>query len=135
MLIQNTVSKSPTHDKPSTAHLDHDHCESKDVRLLAIFPPIQNLWCSPPQSVTTPRHVTRHRIRVLSDRSETRTHYARMTGIVYKDVCLAECECSSLTGSRTTTYSPKISVNHIAGMEVAEPLCDVAQLVMEVSMG
>ena len=39
--------------RSSTTHLDHDHRESKDVRLLAIFPPVQDLWRSPPQSVTT----------------------------------------------------------------------------------
>ena len=49
-----------------------------------------------------------------------------MTRVVYEDVCLAEYEYDGLTGFRTTTYSLEVSVNHIAGMEVAEAISDAA---------
>ena len=58
-----------------------------------------------------------------------------MTGVVDKDVRLAEHQYGCKTRSRITTYSLEVPMNDIAGVEVAEALGDVGKLTTEVSVG
>jgi hypothetical protein len=46
-------------------------------------------------------------------------------GVVHKDVRLEVCQCGGKIRSRTATYPLEVSVNDIAGVEVAEALSDV----------
>ena len=69
-------------------HLDHDHRESKNIRFLAMSPPIQDLWCSPSPGVTRVGLVAPDGIQVLSDRSEAKICETCVTGVIHKNVWL-----------------------------------------------
>jgi len=60
-------------------YLDHDHREREGVGLLAIIPPVQDLWGSPPQGVVTLKQVSPHAVQVLNDRGDTEVRNARTT--------------------------------------------------------
>ena len=48
-----------------------------------------------------------------------------MTGVIYKDVLLVGCLYNGEMRLGATTYSFEVPMNHIAGVEVAEALCNV----------
>jgi len=54
--------------------------------------------------------------------------------VVHKDVWLTRCQYGGETRLGTTTYSLEVPVNHIAGMEVAEPFSGVGYLVTGVGV-
>jgi hypothetical protein len=68
--------------------LDHDHCERENVRLLAIYSPVQDLRRSPPRGAAMLTRGGLDRIQVLSDRSASEIRDACMTGVVHEDVWL-----------------------------------------------
>jgi hypothetical protein len=113
------------HSRSSTTYLNHDHRESENVRFLAMYPLVQNLWRSPPRTVTMLTRGTPYRIWVLSDCGEAKIRETRMARVVHKDIHLAECQCGGETIFRTTTYSLEVPVNDIARVEVAEALSDI----------
>ena len=105
-------------------YLDHDHRERENIRFLGTWPFIQDLWRSPPRGVPMVMRSTSYGIQVLSDCSEAKIHNARVTGVVHKDVWLVGYQyCGEMR--LKTTYSLKVPMNHIAGVEVAEALSDV----------
>ena len=74
------------------AYLDHDHRERENIRFLAVCGlPVPDLRRSPAWAVTKVIRVAPYEIFVFDDRSVTKIPDARVTGVVYKDVRLAEC--------------------------------------------
>jgi len=73
-------------------------------------------------------------IQISSDSGNAKIRDACMTRVVHKDVRLAKCQHGSEMRSRTTTYPPEVPMNYIAGVEVAEALSDVRQLVTGLSI-
>ena len=71
-------------DSPTT-YLDHDHRKGEDVRFLARWLPVQDLWRGPPRGVAMPRGAL-HGIRVLGDLGLAKVRDARMPGVVDKNV-------------------------------------------------
>jgi len=69
-------------------YLDHDHRERENVRFLAIFPPLQDLWRSPSWGVAVTTRSARFRIQISSDRSEAKIRDACTTRVIHKDVGL-----------------------------------------------
>lgn len=100
-------------------YFDRDHRKSKYVRFLTVSPLLQDLRCSPSRGLAVLARVTPYGIQVSSDCSEAKICDARDAGVVHKDVRLLKCKYGGDTISRTTTYPLEVSVNHIAGMEVA----------------
>ena len=80
--------ESPTRDLSSVTYFDHDHCESENVRFLAISLPIEDLWCSPSRGTATPSREVVHGVQV-SKGGEAKTRDACMPGVVQKDISLA----------------------------------------------
>jgi len=116
-------------------HLDHDHREGENVCFLAIIPLPQDLWRGPSRGVAVVTRGGPHGVQVLSDRGEAEIRNSRMTRAVHKDIWLAGCQYSSEARSRSATYSLEIPMNHVAGVEVAQALSNVGQLVTGVSVG
>jgi hypothetical protein len=46
------VGQGLAHKRSSATYLNHDHRESENIRFLAMCPLVQDLWRSPPRSVT-----------------------------------------------------------------------------------
>jgi len=114
-------------------YLDHDHGKRENVRFHTTFPPKQDLRRGPPRGLTTLMRDGPYGIQVLSYGGEAKIRDACMTRVVHKDVRLVEYQHGGTMGFRTATYSLEVPVNHIAGVEVAQALSDVEQLVTEVS--
>ena len=79
-----------------------------------------------------------HRIGVLRDDGNAEVRNTRMWDVVdnlHKYVHLVGREYYGETTFGGTTYALEISVNHIAGVQVAETLCDLRQLFTGVRMG
>ena len=110
----------------SATDLDNDHREREDVRFLAKCPPIgQDLRCNPSRTVTVFVWNAPYRIQVLSDHSDTTICDHRVAGGVHKDVQLVRCQYAVVKLSRMITYSLKIPVNNVAGVEVIQAFCDI----------
>jgi len=120
-----TVSQNSTGSASSMTCLDHDHRKSKNVSFLAVHSLHQDFWGTPSQAVAMMSCGALDGIQVFGDRGEAEIRDACMTGVVHKDIWLAECQCCSKRGSRTTAYSLDIPVNYIASMKVSETLSDV----------
>ena len=88
-------------------------------------PLVQNLWRSPPRSVTMLIRDTLYGVQISSDPSEAKVRKTRMTAVVHKDVWLDVCQCDGRTRFKTITYPLEVPVNDIAGVEIAEALSDV----------
>ena len=117
-------------------YLDHDHSERENVCFFAVWSFVQYLRCSPPRGETALTLETPHGIQILSDRSETKVRDACVAGVIHEDVWLdTDGQCGGETEIRMTTYSLKISVDHITRVKIAETLGNVGQLVMRVSVG
>ena len=104
-----TVSRSSTRRVLSVAYLDHDHRERENIRFLAIFPLVKNLWRGPSQGEAMLVRSAPYGIQVMSDLGEAEIRDAYMTGVFYKDVRLAGCQCSVKQDSeraRTPLRSP-----------------------------
>jgi len=113
------VSQGYKHSRSFMTCLDHDHRERENVRFLAGFTPVQDLWRSPSRGVSMLTRGGPHGIHVLSDRSQTKICNSRSTGVVHKDVWLARYHDGEKM-FRTTTYPLEVPVNYVAGVEVAE---------------
>jgi len=94
---------------------------------------IQDLRCSPSRGVAKLRG-TPYGIHALSDPGLADVRDARMPRVVHKDVWLAERQYGGEMRFRVTTYPLEVPVNYIAGVEVAETLSNIRQLVMGVSI-
>ena len=66
-----------------------------------------------------------NRIEVLSDRSKAKIRDPCAAGGVNKDIWLETCEYNGERGFGTTTYSLKITMNYVAGVEVIKALSDI----------
>ena len=85
------TKKSLTHNDSSTAYLDHDHRERKNIRFLAICSRvIRDLWCRPLCSLIIEE--TSLGIRVLGHRGETKIRDPCPARVVHKDVRLYMCQ-------------------------------------------
>ena len=80
------VGRIFAHSWSPVTYLDHDHSEGENVRLFAIWPFIQYLWCNPSQGGTVLRQGGRLRIHVCVNRSKTKIRDPRMTGSIDTDV-------------------------------------------------
>jgi len=69
--------------------LNRDHRERENVRFLAVWPLVQDLWRSPPWGEAALRPSVPDGIDTLSERSEAKVRDACTTGVVHKDVWLA----------------------------------------------
>ena len=105
-------------------YLNHDHRKRKCVRLLAECSLCQDLWRSPSRGVTTLMRGAPDGIQVLSDCGKAEICDQRITGVVHKDVWLTRCQYGG-KGRHRTTYSLEVTMDHVAGMEVAEASGDV----------
>ena len=106
-------------------YLNHDHCERKNIRLLAICPLVQDLWRSPLWGVASLKCGVLNGIRVVSEHGKAKIRDVCMTRVVHKDVLLAGRQYSSETRFRTVTYSLEVTMDHIARVEVAEADSDI----------
>ena len=112
--IDEKYQLGPMHNRSSVTYLDHDHCEGKNVRFLAIWPPLQDLWCCPSHGAAMMRRGGPHRIRVFSNRGEPKVRDARTTAVVHEDVWLAGCQCGGEMRFTTLTYPLEVPMNHVA---------------------
>ena len=110
-------------------YLDHDHRESENTRFLAMWPLVQDLWRSPSRGVIGLIWGPPDGFRILSNRSETKICDSCMARLVHKDVWLPGYQYGDTTSSRKTAYPLEVSMNDIAGVEVAKSLGDIGQLV------
>ena len=69
-------------------YLDHNHRKRENIRFLATYPLVQDLWCSPSRGVTVMMRGALCGIQVLSYHSEAEIRDARMTGVIHKDIWL-----------------------------------------------
>ena len=122
---ETTMGRSVVHNWSPVTYLDHDHSERENVSLLAIWPFVQYLRCSPSRGQKKLRRGSRLENRFCGDRNLIKICDPRMAGGIYKDIWLDMHQHGSKTGVRTTTYSLEIPVNHIAGVEVTKSLRDV----------
>ena len=106
-------------------YLDHNHRKRENIRFLATYPLVQDLWCSPSRGVTTLTRGAPRGIQILGYCGEAKIRNTCITRVVHKDVWLAGESISGKTGFRTTTHSLEVPVNHIAGVKVAEALSDI----------
>ena len=92
-------------------YFDHDHRKSKNVRFLAISPPIQDLWCSPSRGVSTLKRDALDGVYVMSDCDEAKIRDACMAGVVQKDIYLARYQWGCEAGFEKTTHSLEVPMN------------------------
>jgi len=88
VLAENNGELPSSRTTPPVAYLSHDHREGKNVRLLGIFPPVQDLRRSPSRGAVVIRYAP-HGVQVFYDGSEAKVHDACITGVVNEDVLLA----------------------------------------------
>ena len=77
-------------------------------------------------------------MRVYCDDGNAKIRNASMGGTInnaHKYVHLAGRQFSDRIRTRMTTYTLEISVNHTAGVQIAETLCNLRQLVIAMRMG
>ena len=110
-------------------HLDHDHRERENVRLLAVCPLLgQDLWRSPSCGMTLIIQDNSHGIQAMSDRSQTEIGDPRMTSLVHEDIWLLGCQSSGTKGLRKMTYAHYAAVDDVLRMEKSESLSNIGYL-------
>jgi hypothetical protein len=99
-----------------------------------MWPLVQNLWRCPSRGIIGLIWGLPDGFRALSDRSETKICNSCMARLVHKDVWLTGCQCGGTRSSRATAYPLEVSMNDITGMEVAESLDNIGELVTGISV-
>ena len=95
----------------SVTYFNHDHRKGENVRLLAISPPFQNLWCSPSRGVVMLRGDTLHGIQVLNDHGDAKIRDSCMAGVVQEDIHLGRYQWECETRFGETTHSLEVPMN------------------------
>jgi hypothetical protein len=86
-------------------HLDHDHRERENVRFLAIYPIVQDLWGSPSRGMVMVTRDAQLGIYACGDRSETKIRDPCMAVGIHKDIWLDTRQYGGETSVRAATYS------------------------------
>ena len=73
----------------SATHLDHDHGEGENVRIIAVLFAAQNLRRSPPHGEASLIRGSPRGIQVSSDLSEAKIRDACVAGVFHENVGLA----------------------------------------------
>ena len=108
--------------KTFITYLYHHHSKGKNVRLFTACPTLQDLRRCPSRGVIA---VTRGTlIQVLHDYGQSKIRDSRMTGVIHKDVTLAEREYNFEAKFRAT-HSFEVAMDLVAGMQVVQTLCNI----------
>jgi len=106
------VNQRPAHNNSSTAYLNHDHGERKNISFFAICSSLmQNLRRCPSYSLVVGEGSLR--VWILRHHSKTEIRDSYLTRVVHKDVWLYRCQTNCNTDRSTITHHPQIPVNHI----------------------
>jgi hypothetical protein len=104
------VNQRSTYRRLPTTYLDHDHRERENVRFLAICPLLdKDLWSSPSRGVT----------------SKAKIRDACTAGVIHKNVWLVGYQYDGEMRFKISAYTLEISMNDIAGVEVAKAFSDI----------
>jgi len=68
-------------------YFDHDHRERENIRFLAMFPSLQDLWSSPSRGVAVTGSA-RNGVQISSDGGEAKIRDSRMTRVIHEDIWL-----------------------------------------------